>query len=85
MRILFDRRNYIVLATAVAIIILGFILMSGGNSPDGVSFNPEVFSIRRIVVAPVVCLIGFVLVFVGILLPPQKKISEAEAKKEKNL
>ena len=42
-------------------------LMSGGGSGDTTSFNPEIFSTRRIVVAPVVTVIGFGLMIVGIL------------------
>ncbi len=63
----FGKENFIIIATAVVIIIIGLALMSGGSSADGVSFNPEVFSIRRIVVAPLVTVIGFFLVIVGIL------------------
>lgn len=63
----FGKENFIIIAPAVVIIIIGLALMSGGSSADGVSFNPEVFSIRRIVVAPLVTVIGFFLVIVGIL------------------
>lgn len=63
----FGKENFIIIATAVVIIIIGLALMSGGSSADGVSFNPKVFSIRRIVVAPLVTVIGFFLVIVGIL------------------
>lgn len=42
-KLLFDRRNYTVLALALVLIILGFALMSGGKSSDGVSFNPAIF------------------------------------------
>ena len=63
----FGIENFIIIATAVVIIIIGLALMSGGSSAVGVSFNPEVFSIRRIVVAPLVTVIGFFLVIVGIL------------------
>lgn len=55
------------IVTAVALIVIGFLLMSGGGSTDGVSFNPEIFSARRIVVAPVVTVIGFMLMIFGIL------------------
>ena len=55
----FGRMNYILLAVGMAIVIIGFILM-GGDSSTEEAFNPDVFSARRIKVAPVVCLIGFV-------------------------
>ena len=57
---------YLIIAAAIACIIIGFMLMSGGGSGDS-TFNPEIFSTRRIVVAPIVTVIGFVLVIVGIL------------------
>lgn len=63
----FGKENFILIASAVVVIILGFILMSGGGSADPAGFNPEIFSTRRIVVAPVVTVIGFVLMIVGIL------------------
>ena len=63
----FGKENFILIAVAVAVIIIGFMLMSGGGSADATSFNPEIFSTRRIVVAPVVTMIGFVLMIVGIL------------------
>ena len=55
----FDKVNYILLAVGMAVVVLGFILMSGGSS-DETAYNPDIFSVRRIKVAPVVCLLGFV-------------------------
>ena len=63
----FGKENFILIAIAVAFIIIGFVLMSGGGASDEVSFNPEIFSTRRIVVAPIVTVFGFALVIVGIL------------------
>lgn len=63
----FGKENFIIIGVAILLIAIGFMLMSGGSSEDGVSFNPEIFSARRIVVAPVVCVIGFILVIFGIL------------------
>ena len=62
----FGKENFILIAVAVACIVLGFILMSGGGSGDN-TFNPDIFSARRIVVAPVVTVIGFVMMIFGIL------------------
>ncbi len=53
------RTNFILLAIGMLIVIIGFILMSGGGSTEQ-TFNPEVYSARRIKVAPVVCFIGFI-------------------------
>lgn len=62
----FGKENFILIAVAVACIVIGFMLMSGGGSGD-TSFNPDIFSTRRIVVAPVVTVVGFVMMIFGIL------------------
>lgn len=63
----FGKENFILIAVAIVFIVIGFILMSGGKSADGVSFNPEIFSVRRIQVAPFVTVIGFVIMIFAIL------------------
>lgn len=63
----FQKINYIICAVAVAIIILGFVLMTGPASSVENGFEPDIFSSRRIGVAPVTCFIGFILMIVGIL------------------
>ena len=45
---LFTRNNYILMAAGVVVILLGFLLMSGGNDPDLTQFNEAIFSRRRI-------------------------------------
>ena len=66
----FDKTNFILLAVGMAIIILGFLLMTGPGSTEG-SFEPDIFSTRRIVVAPMVSLFGFVFMIYGILHKPK--------------
>lgn len=55
----FGRMNFILLAISMIIVVIGFVLMAGDGSTDQ-AFNPDVFSARRIKVAPLVCLFGFV-------------------------
>ncbi|MBR2113100.1 MAG: DUF3098 domain-containing protein [Prevotella sp.] len=55
----FGRLNYILLAVGMAVVVIGFLLMSGNGSTD-TAYDPDIFSARRIKVAPVVCLLGFV-------------------------
>ena len=55
----FGRMNYILLAVGMAVVIIGFLLMSGSGSSE-TAYNPDIFSARRIKVAPLVCLFGFV-------------------------
>ena len=71
----FGKENFILIAGAVVLIIIGFMLMSGGGSGDE-SFNPEIFSTRRIVVAPLVTVLGFIGVIVGILKNSKDKTTE---------
>ena len=65
--------NFLLIAVAVVLIVVGFMLMSGGGSTDGVSFNPEIFSKRRIAVAPIVTMAGFILMVFGILASDRKR------------
>ena len=55
----------IIILSAVVFIVVGYLLMSGPGSTEQ-AFNPNIFSFRRIVVAPVLCLIGYLLIIVGI-------------------
>jgi hypothetical protein len=69
------RENYVYLVIGFVIIIVGFLLMVGGKSPDPNTFNEkELFSVRRITIAPLVVLIGFAFEIWAIMRKP--KISE---------
>ena len=69
---LFDKINYKILLIGIAVIALGFILMSGGVSDDPNVFNEDVFSFRRIRLAPTTVLIGFGITIYAILKNPKK-------------
>ena len=66
----FDRMNYILLAIGMAIVVVGFILMSGGGSTEE-AYNPDIFSARRTTVAPAVCLLGFVSMIYAVIRKPK--------------
>ncbi|MBQ9230605.1 MAG: DUF3098 domain-containing protein [Prevotella sp.] len=68
----FDRVNYILLVVGMAIVVIGFVLMSGAGSTES-AYNPDIFSARRIKVAPVVCLIGFVSMIYAVMRKPKDK------------
>lgn len=70
---IFTRKNYIVMGIGLAVIALGFILMAGGGSDDPNVFNPEIYSWRRIRLAPMMVLIGFGIEVYAILLNPDRK------------
>lgn len=69
---IFGRKNYMFMLIGLGIIALGFILMSGGGSEDPNVFNPDIFSWRRIRLAPTLVLIGFGVQVYAILLNPNK-------------
>lgn len=66
------RNNFIVMAAAGVMIIVGFLLMLGGSSTPE-QFNPDIFSTRRIVVGPAICFLGFLAMAVGVCLKPTAK------------
>ena len=63
----FGKENYRLMLIGIALIIIGFILMSGGGSKDPNVFNPDIFSFRRITLAPIVVMAGFVIEIFAIL------------------
>ena len=66
------KENYILLVIGFAIIVLGFILMIGGKSEDPTVFNEEeIFSFRRITLAPMVVLAGFIFEIWAIMKKPK--------------
>ncbi len=66
----FDRTNFMLLAVGFVIVVIGFILMTGPSSTEQ-TFNSDIFSVRRIKVAPVVCFIGFVSMIYAIIRKPK--------------
>ncbi len=68
----FDKVNYILLAIGMAVVVIGFLLMSGAGSSE-TAYDPDIFSVRRIKVAPLVCLVGFVSMIYGVVRKPKDK------------
>lgn len=71
--IVFGKTNLIICGIAILLIITGFLLMTGPATTFENGFEPDIFSARRIKLAPVVCLAGFVLMVVGILYSSKEK------------
>jgi len=67
----FGKENYILLLVGLAFIVVGFILMAGGGSEDPNVFNEEIFSTRRITIAPIVVLTGFIIEIFAIMRKPK--------------
>lgn len=76
----FGRMNFILLAVGMAIVVIGFILM-GGDGSTNTAYNPDIFSARRIKVAPIMCLVGFVsMVYAVVYKPKEKDNNQVEQK-----
>ncbi len=65
------KENLMIIGIAVVLIIVGFFLVSGGGSEDPNVFSEEIFSFRRITLAPIVMLLGYGLVIYGIMRKPK--------------
>lgn len=69
---LFDKTNYMWMIGGVVLILIGFMLMAGGKSPDPHKFNyDEIYSFRRITLAPIVVLLGFAVEIYAIMRKPK--------------
>ena len=64
----FGKQNYILLIIAAVVVIIGFLLMVGGKAEDPSIFNEdEIFSFRRITLAPIVVMSGYIIAIVAIM------------------
>ena len=63
----FSMKNYITILVGVVMLFVGFALMSGGGEHTATEFDSSIFSFRRITLAPVVVIAGFVVVGFGIM------------------
>lgn len=68
----FGKANYVLLAIGMVVVVIGFLLMSGSGSTE-TAYDPDIFSARRIKVAPVVCLVGFVSMIYAVIYRPKNK------------
>ncbi len=67
------KENYKLLLIGFVIIIIGFLLMMGGGSEDPTVFDEDIFSFRRITLAPMVVLFGFAFEIYAIMKRPKEK------------
>ena len=71
-KILFRRKNYIVLMISILLISLGYFVMSGGGSQNPLIFNNEIYSFQRIRLAPLLVIFGFTLALLSIIYGKRK-------------
>ena len=76
----FGKMNFILLAIGMAIVILGFVLMSSSGSTE-MTYNPEIFSALHIKVAPVVTFLGFVSIIAAVVYKPKDGLNNEDAGK----
>lgn len=67
----FSKYNFWMMGGCLILIVLGYLLMSGGGGENG-EFNPDIFSTRRIVVGPLLSFLGFLLMALAIVWNPRK-------------
>ena len=68
----FKKINFILIGLSMVLVIIGFVMMTGAES-TATKFDPEIFSASRISVAPMICLVGFVSIIIGIMYRPKGK------------
>ncbi len=72
-KLLFSKKNYLILFLSLFTISTGFILMSGGESEDPMIFNTQIFNFQRIRLAPTLVLFGFALAIYSIFVKSKSK------------
>lgn len=73
---LFRKVNYILMVIGVIILVVGYFCLKGGAAESPDQFNPEVFNTRRIVVSPILILVGLVTEIIAIMWHPKQKNTE---------
>jgi hypothetical protein len=73
MNFAFGKKNYMYLIVGIVLLIIGFISLSGGGSKDPNQFSEELFSSRRMVFAPIVLMLGYIVVAIAILTKPTEE------------
>ncbi len=72
LQLAFGPINYIMMVAGIVILAIGYILLSGGGSDDPNTFNPAMFDARRLTVAPILIVLGFVVEIFAIMFKGKK-------------
>ncbi len=76
---IFDRQNFIIMGIGLALVVLGLVAMGGGSMPDPNTWDPNIiYSFRRITLAPILMVAGFVVVVFGIFKKSAAPASEGD-------
>jgi uncharacterized membrane protein len=76
MQFAFGRKNYMILLFGIFLIIIGYVLLAGGGTKDPNQFSYELFSTQRMVVAPIILMLGYITIGVSIMY--KEKTPQAE-------
>ena len=76
--IYFTKQNYYLIVGGLLLAIIGYVVMSGGNPEDPSDFSPDIFNFRRMTLAPIIILSGYVVVLFGIIKVFKKDIKSSE-------
>lgn len=79
----FSKWNFLMIGICCVLIIIGFLLMTGGGSSVEGGFNPDIFSTRRIVTGPLIAFIGFLLMAFAIFIDPKELFHKVRNRKKK--
>lgn len=72
LQLAFGKVNYILMAAGIVLLAIGYLLLAGGGSDDPNVFNPAMFDSRRLVWAPILIVLGFVVEIVAIMYKKKK-------------
>jgi NADH:ubiquinone oxidoreductase subunit K len=81
MKFAFTKKNYIMMLIGIGLLILGFVLMSGGGTSDPNEFNEEIFSTRRITIAPMTVVAGYIVIGYAIMFKDKNLSAPDDLKK----
>lgn len=70
--IVLGKINYILLAVGFAILIIGYVLLSGGKAPNPKVFSTELFTTTRVTIAPILIILGFTIDIIALIIKPKK-------------
>ena len=63
---LFKHHNYWILCVGLLLLVFGFLLMTGGGGLTDSDFNPDIFSTRRIIISPIIIIMGYLVILFSI-------------------
>ncbi|MBO7625831.1 MAG: DUF3098 domain-containing protein [Bacteroidales bacterium] len=78
----FTTTNYLLMVAGVIILLIGYFMLSGGGSDDPSQFSDAIFNARRLKVAPVILIVGFVVELFAIMYRPRKQAEAQEPEAE---